>query len=333
MILVTGATGFLGSHLVCQLLLQHKKVKALKRTGSAMAEFQFVSSLYFLTAEQLANLTWAEADLLNVGDLELAFTGVNEVIHCAAMVSFQKKDAHRMMQNNVTGTANMVNLALHFSVQKFGYVSSTAALGRAVNGQTMDEKSEWEENANNTQYAESKHLAELEVWRGIQEGLPAVIVNPAIIIGAGNFTRGTGKMFQLAAKGFRFYTPGINGFVDVRDVARILIELMERNITHERFVLVSENIPYRTFYEEAARQLNTPPPSVPVPAWAAHIGTTVLGFIASLRGTSPLLTKETTHAAYQQYYYSNRKITALLDYEFIPIAETIRWACSYYPEK
>lgn len=333
MILVTGATGFLGSHIICHLLLQNKKVKALKRAGSSMAEFNFTASVYFITASQFENLTWAEADVLNTGDLEAAFEGVDEVIHCAAIVSFNKKDAFHMLQNNVTGTANMVNLALHFNVRKFGYVSSTAALGRAVNGKVMDEKSVWEENEHNTRYAESKHLAELEVWRGIQEGLQAVIVNPAIIIGACDFTRGTGKMFQLAAKGFRFYTPGINGFVDVRDVSAILIALMDREVFNERFVLVSENIPYRMFYDEAARQLEAEPPSVPVPLWASRLGTSVLGFISGLQGKSPLLTEETTYAAYQQYYYSNEKICGLLEYEFIPVAETIRWACSYYPEK
>ena len=231
MILVSGATGFVGSYIVCELLRQNKKVRALRRLSSSLNEFEMVCKIQSITPQQLEQLEWFNADVLDLGDLELAFDGIDEVIHAAAIVSFLPSQQGMMHQVNVEGTANMVNLALHFGVKKFGYLSSIAAIGRSINGAAINENTKWENSEHNTAYAETKLAAEMEVWRGIQEGLNAVMVNPGVIIGACDFTKGTGKMFETAKNGLKFYTPGVNGFVDVRDVVTILLQLMQRNIS------------------------------------------------------------------------------------------------------
>lgn len=330
MILVTGATGFVGSYLVCNLLHQNKKVRALKRESSSLSEFEFICKVNAITPEQLKNLEWVTTDILDLGDLENAFEGIIEVIHCAAIVSFIPNDMEAIMRTNVEGTANMVNLSLHFGIKKFGYISSIAAIGRSISNNLIDENTKWETSENNTVYAESKFAAEMEVWRGIQEGLNAVMVNPGIIIGAGDFTRGTGKMFETAKNGLMFYTPGVNGFVDVRDVVKSLIQLLDQNIFNERFILVSENYPYKQFYDEATHCLKKPKPKFNTPFWMAVIGYRLLALKSFFTGKPPLLTKETTHAAYKKYYYDNSKIKKALGIELMKVNETIKWTCSWY---
>jgi dihydroflavonol-4-reductase len=330
MVLVSGATGFLGSYIVCDLLRQNKKVRALKRSSSTLAEFEFIAGVKNIAAAQLQNLEWFTADILDLGELETAFVGVDEVIHSAGIVSFLKRDKEMMMQVNMEGTANMVNLALVNGVKKFAYISSIAAIGRSTDTSEINEKSKWEGSNRNTAYAESKYAGEMEVWRGIHEGLNAVIVNPGIIIGAGDFTKGSGKMFETANHGIRFYTPGISGFVDVRDVSQCILQLMDQNISGERFILVSENYEFKKFYDEAAACFNKPAPKYNTPSWMAAMGYRALALLSMITGKPPLLTKETTQAAYQKYFYDNSKIKSALHFEFIPVKETIRWACGWY---
>ncbi|MCX6189344.1 MAG: NAD-dependent epimerase/dehydratase family protein [Bacteroidetes bacterium] len=330
MILVSGATGFVGSYIVCELLRQDKKVRALKRASSNLSEFEFICRVNAITATQLKNLEWCVADILEFGDLEVAFQGVTEVVHCAGFVSFVPRDQVSMARVNIEGTANMVNLALQNGVKKFGYLSSIAAIGRASNMNFIDENIKWEASVMNTHYAETKFEAEMEVWRGVQEGLNAVIVNPGVIIGACDFTRGTGKMFETMKKGLSFYTPGVNGFVDVRDVSKCLIQLMDSNIYNDRFILVSENYEFKKFYEEVAESLNKSKPRYNTPFWLGVIVYRLLAISSFFKGKAPLLTRETTLAAYRKFYYNNLKIKNTLGIEFITVKETIQWTCGWY---
>ena len=330
MILVSGATGFLGSYIVCDLLRQNKKVRALRRSSSSLAEFNFICKVNHLDPALLKNLEWHVADLLDLGDLEPAFENIDEVIHSAAIISFVEKDRYQMMRVNAEGTANMVNLSLAYGIKKFGYISSVAAIGRTAGKSHIDEDAKWETSNKNTGYAESKFNAEMEVWRGIQEGLNASIVNPGIILGAGDFTKGTGKMFEAAYKAIMFYTPGISGFVDVRDVSKCILELMDKNIFNERFILVSENYEFKKFYDEAALHFKKRKPMFNTPLWLAIIGYKALGIMSWFTGKPPLLTKETTHAAYEKYFYDNSKVKNKLNFQFIPMKETIQWTCRWY---
>jgi dihydroflavonol-4-reductase len=165
LIVVSGATGFLGAHVVCRLLQKGQQVRALKRENSSLAEFNYIYSLLFNTQQALSNLTWVNADVLDVPALEIALQGVTEVYHCAAMVSFSQKDKEQMMQINVQGTANMVNISLQCGVQKFAHISSIAALGREKSGIEVTEKTKWVNSKLNSNYAISKYKAEMGVWR------------------------------------------------------------------------------------------------------------------------------------------------------------------------
>jgi dihydroflavonol-4-reductase len=346
MILVTGGTGFVGAYIICRLLKQGKKERATRRTNSRMEEFEMICTVNGISSIELENLSWHHADILNTVELEDAFKGVDEVIHAAAIVSFLPGDKYKLLQNNITGTANMVNLSIDLGIKKFGYLSSVAALGRKAedkktapgsiptaigeNISYIDENTKWEESEHNTNYAVSKYQSELEVWRGAAEGLNVVILNPGIIIGACDFSRNTGKMFDMAYHGLKFYTPGITGFVDVRDVAQVITVLMDRDIFNERFVMVGGNLEFRKLYELAAGALNKPKPVYDTPRWMAGLGYRAFGLMSKFTGKPPLITKETTNAAYNKFFYDNSKIRKTLNFEFTPLEETIRWTCEWY---
>jgi nucleoside-diphosphate-sugar epimerase len=329
LIAVSGATGFLGAHLVCRLLKKGLQVRALKRSDSNMAEFEYIYSLLFINNDAKQNLTWFEADVLDTPALEIALHGVDEVYHCAAMVSFSQKDKDIMMQANVQGTANMVNLSLIHGVKKFAFISSIAALGREKSGVHVTEKSKWVESKLNSNYAVSKYKAEMEVWRASMEGLNVVIVNPGVILGSGNWQKGSCALFNMAYKGMPFYTHGVNGYVDVLDVADATIQLMDNNIFAERFILVSENTSIKYFLDETATQLNKKKPSIEVNKILAEMALIGSAIAAFFTGKKPNLTKETSRASLNKYYYSNQKIKDKIGFEFIPIKQTIAQTCNH----
>jgi dihydroflavonol-4-reductase len=236
MILVTGASGLVGSHLIIQLTAQQKKVRAL----------------YFNTPPtqniSQENIEWFKADILDVVALEEAMQDVTQVYHCAAIVSFNPAKKNHIHHINIQGTANVVNACLQNNVQKLVYVSSVAALGRIREGIAIDETMNWTEETSNSEYGKSKFLAEMEVWRSIGEGLNAVIVNPVIILGAGDWHKGSTEIFKSAYEEFPWYTEGTTGFVDVQDVCKAMIALMNSNIVAERFILSAETVSYQYIF-------------------------------------------------------------------------------------
>ena len=213
MVLITGATGFLGAHLSCLLLQKGEIVRALKRDSSSMDQFDFISTYYFKEEKEqfLKNLEWVNGDILDIPSLQEQFNGVHKVYHCAALVSFKEKDQKALTKVNVEGTANVVNMALTQGIKKLCYVSSTAAIGRTLSGQTINEETEWTDSKYNTNYAISKYLAEMEVWRAQEEGLNTVIVNPSVILGVTGVPVGSASIVKKAKNGFPFYTKGQNG--------------------------------------------------------------------------------------------------------------------------
>ncbi len=262
MILVTGGTGFLGSYLLRALVKAGKPVRALYR-----------SRIPDQVQDIADKVEWFQGDVLDVCALEDAFAGITEVYHCAAVVSFQPDKRTEMMKINIEGTANVVNMAIDAGVRKLVHVSSVASLGRARQQDSLSEDSQWEESSNNSQYAISKHLSEMEIWRGIAEGLDAVIVNPSIILGSGFWHDGSGMLLKNAWKEFPYYTEGVNGFVDVEDVVKAMIGLMESPVTKRRFILSGENWPYRQLFTEMARHLGKKPRiSPPSPGWRRSYG-------------------------------------------------------------
>lgn len=331
MILVTGATGLVGGHLMYALLQQNNKVIGLCRKSSNKDYLKQIFSFYTTNVEAyLSRIEWRETDLLNVAGLEEAFEGVTHVYHCAAKVSFNTADADALMQVNKVGTANVVNICLYKQIEKLVYVSSVAALGRTGDHGIISEKSDWTHNKHNTGYAKSKYYAELEVWRAMQEGLNAAIVNPGIIFGPGNWKEGSPALVKKIAEGFNYYTLGTNGFVDVRDVVEVMQLLMHKDISGERYVLVSENLSYKKVFEFIAAGLGQEPPKREAHAWKGAILWRLEKLRTMLFGGTPLLTEETARSAASTYYYENAKVITELDFEFRPMAKSIEQVATFY---
>ena len=322
-IFVTGGTGFLGAYLLRYLVAQgHQNILALKRVTSSMA----------LIADIADKIEWVEGDVLDIPFLEDVMEGVQQVYHCAAIVSFDPKEAKKMMQVNVEGTANIVNVALYRKIDKLVHISSIAALGSSKPEEWQDEKTNWKEDKKNSNYAKSKYLSEMEVWRGIMEGLNAAILNPGLIIGSGFWEKGTGKIFNLYSDGFPFYSAGTVGIVDVRDVAKLAIQLMESDIKEERFIISSENMPYQTLFHQIATFAEAKPPSVKMTRWMTSIGWRLEWLRSALTGKSPTLTKETISSASNQTYYQNKKSIDTFDFQYTPIQQTIAETVQQYKE-
>jgi nucleoside-diphosphate-sugar epimerase len=322
MILVTGGTGFLGSHLLRKLISAGQPVRALYRKEIP----QQVKDIQH-------KIEWVQGDVLDVGALEDAMAGIDKVYHCAAVVSFRPGEHQQMMKVNVEGTANVVNLAIDAGVKKLVHVSSVAALGRARTGE-LDESAEWHESKRNSKYAVSKYLSEMEVWRGMAEGLDVAIVNPSIILGVGYWEDGSGLLIKNAWKEFPYYTQGINGFTDVRDVAEAMFRLMESDIVGERFVISTENWPYYDLFTEMAQQLGKKPPHIAVKPWMAEVVWRMEALKSKFTGKKGILTKETARTAQLKVYYRSEKILkALPGFSFTPLRTTIADMCRVFLEQ
>ena len=332
MILVTGGTGLVGSHLLQALVKEGKNVRAIRRASSDMGMSRKVFDLYSPDPEKdFSLIEWVEADIMDIFSLEEAMEGVEDVYHCAAIVSFLPEDRKRLMQINTGGTANVVNAALEKKIRKLCHVSSIAALGRPENqADLIDEELVWKTSKNNSIYAVSKYGAEREVWRGTAEGLNAVIVNPSIILGFAATSKGSSRIFSTIWEGLKFYPPGINGFVDVRDVVRAMILLMNSDICNERFILSIESIEYKKLFDLISAEMGKPVPRLKVSPIMSGFAWRLEKLRSMVTGIKPLITRETARTATQQYNYSNEKIKKELGFEFTPIEETIRHFCGIF---
>lgn len=326
MIFVTGGTGLVGSHLIVELLKTGQKVRALKRQHSNLSVLKSLCNWYHLDPERLLeNISWVEGDLLDPVSIEEALQDVSEVYHCAALVSFRPADREKMIQNNVVGTANLVNACLESKIKKFCHVSSVAAFGEAVNGQAVNEESPRTTETGHSGYSTSKYYSELEVWRGMTEGLNGVIINPSIILGPGiDCEKGSLRMFSETAKGMKFYATGGSGFVDVRDVVSIMMELMNMENFNQRFCLNAENLSYREVFSEIAIAVNETPPTLEARPWMLQVARHFEMIKSKITQSKPRLTKESVRSAFHSTNYSNKKIVELLGHEFISVRESIK---------
>ena len=334
MILVTGGTGLVGSHLLFDLLSKGKKVRALKRKSSNTELTRTTFSYYTENANELFNkIEWFDGDMLDPFSLEDALSGIEDVYHCAAIVSFQKENRNNMQDINVEGTYNLINACLDTSIRKFCMVSSIAALGSPEEGEnTITEKTPWSPEEKRSAYSTSKFKSELEVWRGIEEGLNAVIINPSIILGPGQWDKGSSLLFSTIAKGLKYYTKGITGYVDVRDVSRVMFELMESDIVNERFTLNGDNCSFEFIFKTIAKHLEIEGPS----KYASRKMTEIVWRLAYLKKIFLFkqsgFTKENARSAHNNHYFSNQKIKKALNFEFIPIEKSIEDTLKHYPQ-
>lgn len=316
MILVTGGSGLLGAELIRQLLQSGKRVRALVNQKP-------------LSLPNHPMLEQARGSILDVMALEEAMQGVEDVYHCAALVSFDPGDDARLYKINVEGTANLVNAALDAGVRRFAFVSSVAALGRHKDGVPVDESMNWSKETHNSRYGQSKYLAEMEVWRGMAEGLNAVVVNPSVIIGPGDWNSSSTAIFKSVYNGFPWYSEGVNGFVDVRDVAKAMILLTEKDIFGERFILNGHHATYKSVFELMAKAFGKNPPHRKVTPFLAGLVWRWEKIKSKLTGTRPLVTKETAETALAKVEYRNDKLLkALPGFIYTGLEESIAFTCN-----
>ncbi|MBZ9728132.1 NAD-dependent epimerase/dehydratase family protein [Salegentibacter sp. JZCK2] len=332
MILVTGGTGLVGSHLLLNLLKAGKKVRALHRKNSDLAAVEHVFN-YYTSTEEAATLfqqiEWFEADITNVPQLNKAFENIKYVYHCAALVSFNPADDKKLRKINIEGTANIVNLCIAFKVEKLCYVSSVAALGKSLENKEITERAIWNPEEDHSDYAISKYGAEIEAWRGTQEGVPTVIVKPGVIIGPGFWEEGTGQIFSKVDKGISYHFPKISGFVGVHDVVSVMQKLMQTEIKNEAYILVSENLSFKSVFERIATELEKPKPKKALKKWMLWLAW-FFQKIGGFFGAKRQITRNTVNTLFQPSRYSNQKIKESLGFEFTPMKDGISETAKYY---
>ena len=333
MILVTGGTGLVGSHLLFQLLKNNEAIRAIYRSKNTLNNVKHVFSYYSEDFEAIFNkIEWVEADINNVPQLEIAFKDITRVYHCAAFVSFEPSKYKLLRKINIEGTANIVNLCINYNIKKLCYVSSVATIGHHTNPEELiNEQTEWNAENDNSVYAITKYGAEMEVWRGTQEGLDAVIVNPGIILGTGYWSGGSsGNLFEKIKDGLPYYTSGITGFVDVWDVVKVMQKLMNSDIKNENFILASANLSYKDFFIETAKHLNVKPPTKEAKPWLINI-IWRLDWLKSKVFSQPRnLTKQTSNSIVSVRKYNAEKLKNALNFEFKPIKETLEEVSTLY---
>ncbi|PCI06772.1 MAG: NAD-dependent epimerase [Flavobacteriaceae bacterium] len=331
MILVTGGTGLVGAHLLVALTKENEKVRAIHRKSSNIKDVKKVFSYYFDDiTPYFSKIEWMEADITDTPSLKKPFLGIDFVYHCAAIISFHPKAYHKMRKVNIEGTANIVNFSIAQNVKKLCFVSSVAAVGKSLKNNPIDEDCEWTVENSNYGYAITKYGAEMEVWRGTQEGLDAVIVNPGIIFGAGFFDSGSGSMFKTVNKGLKFYTEGVTGYVDVKDVVKVMQQLMNSNIKNERYLLVSENLSFKEVFSQMANAFEKKPPNIKVSKLMSEILWRISSVITAITGKKPILTKHSAQSIHKNNQFSNAKIKEAIGIEFIPVSETIKRVCKEF---
>lgn len=329
MILVTGGTGFLGAHLLVKLCQKYDQIAAIYRSSS---NFDYVKRVFkvYQSEHLFSKIQWRSADLLDIFSLDDVLVDVKQLYHCAGEVAFTPDKSKDVALLNTEGTANLVAAALNVPNLRMVHVSSIAALGRSRLDDVIDEKRTWKNDPNNSQYAISKYNAEREVWRGIEEGLNAAIVNPAVILGYINWSEGTGQMFDKVYRGLKFYTEGVTAYVDVQDVARFMILLMESDIQAQRFILAAENATFKTVFSSIAAHLGVKAPSVYANKWMSNLAWRWEAFKYKLTKKMPLITKETARNAHLKCYYSNNKSKELGGFTYTHLEDTIHATAQLY---
>ncbi len=333
MVLVTGGTGLVGSHLLFQLVNKGLTVKAIHRKQSNLDRVKKIFSYYSENAIDLFNkIEWIETDLNNIPELEIAFTDVTHVYHAAALISFDPRDYQKLRKINVKGTKNIVNICIAENIKKLCYVSTIGAIGPSINEEIMAEKNEWNDAHANV-YALTKYDAEMEVWRASQEGLDVVIVNPGVILGPGFWDMGSGKFFSLAAKGQKYYPPSGTGFIAVNDVIKMMISLMESSIKNERFIAVNKNLTYKEILNSIATELKRPVPKNKLKLWQLELLRRLDWLKTLLTGKERKLTKNGVISLRKRRVFSNEKITRALQFNYEPLEKTIEFSCQHYTKE
>lgn len=328
MIFVTGGTGIVGAHLLYELVLRGEKVRALKRESSDVGQVLKTFSYYSDNAESLfKTIDWVDGDILEYFSLEKQLKGIDEIYHCAAIVSFDDNDRIEMITSNVEGTANLVNAALENKVKKICHVSSIAALGRRQYGEFVNEATNWIPTKKHSAYSQSKFYSEAEIWRGIEEGLDAVIVNPSVIIGPGNWNNSSAQYFKTIWDGMKYYTKGVTGYVDVKDVVTVMVALMDNSnfsdSKNQRYLLSAENLSYQEVFNQIADALEKPRPTVYATDFMAGFAWRAAKMVSWFTRKPPVLTKEIASGRNEINNFDGSKITNTIDFSYTSVVDSI----------
>ncbi len=330
MILVTGGTGLVGSHLLYSLLKENEQVRAIHRKGSNLQAVKKVFATYTDDVEKLyQKIEWMEANIIDIPELSKAFKNITHVYHCAAFINFDPSKYKILKKANVEGTANVVNLCLANNIVKLCYVSSVATFGHSINGEMITEETSWNPDEKNSVYAITKYGAEMEVWRGTQEGLDAVIVNPGVILGTSPDGDGSGLILKLSERGIPFYPSGAMGIVDVRDVIKAMVLLMKNNVHNQQFILVAENISYKELLTKLAKYFRKKPPTKKLSKRLMIFLSGLDWFFSSLFGTKRKLIKTLVRSMFTDSYYEASKIKKELDFSFTQTEKTLERIASH----
>ncbi len=329
MIFVTGGTGLVGSHILLKLTQQGKKIKALKREGSDLDICQKIFT-YYDANDLFKKINWINGDINDIPSLEEGMQDSEFVLHAAGLVSSRTSDIKLLKKVNIEGTKNIVNVALSKKIKKLGYISSIAALGRNSTDDIIDENYWFIATKLDGNYAISKYLAEQEVWRASQEGLDIVIINPSVILGPGDWTKGSSKVFEKIFNGLKFYTSGSTGFVDVIDVADTIIQLLESNIINERFIVNGENLKYRFVFDMIAKQFGKKKATIKITPFLKELAWRLETFLSFITDKNPLLTKENANNSMVDSSYSTKKLEKAISFKFTAIEKSIKKYCEWY---
>jgi len=324
MILVTGGTGIVGSILLTKLIEKGETVRAMYRDEKSIDKFKKIASLYSSDSNIHEKIEWMQGDVIDAYSLIPCFEGVDYVYHCAGYVSFSSKYKEKLYKINVTGTYNVVNLSIANNIKKICHISSIAALSQKLTNQTITEENEWEQDKKNSWYSRTKYMGELEIWRGMNEGLPGVIVNPSVIIGAGNWEDSSSKLFSTVYNGLKFYTSGITGYVASEDVANAMIQLMESDVENERFILNAKDLSFKELFSLIAESLGKKAPTIKANAFLMRLAYFFSQTVSAMSGKEPTVTRSAVRSAFNKKYYSSEKIMKTIGFSFTPIENAIR---------
>lgn len=335
MVLVTGGTGLVGSHLLYHLLLKNNtQVRAIHTQSSDLTAVKKVFGYYSSNGDALFNkIRWVEADLNTIPALELAFQDITHVYHCAAMISFSSGEYQKMRRVNIEGTTNIVNLCIANQIKKLCFVSSVAAIENGNEGELVNESDNWTNTSDKSGYSITKYGAEMEVWRGSQEGIDVIIVNPGVILGSGFWHKGTGNMFRRINNGLKFYTEGITGFVGVKDVVQAMILLMSSDVINQRFILVSENLSFKKVLSLIADSLNKERPKIKINKFMSEVLWRFEFLRSRITLSAPLLTKYTAKSSVSNHPYTAEKIENTVGFEFTKISNCINSTAIHFKKK
>jgi dihydroflavonol-4-reductase len=322
-VLVTGGTGFLGAYIVKALVLAGYTVRAIKRENSALP--------FFIPSAILDKIEWVTGDVLDIVQLQQAMQGMDSVVHSAAVVSFLSSERAAMYATNIQGTANVVNTALEAGIKKLIHISSVAAIGRTMQQELTNEEKTFTENKANTHYGISKHQAEMEVWRGFAEGLDGVILNPSTILGYGNWNNSSCAIFKNVYNEFAWYTNGTNGFVGVDDLAGIVVQFLQSDISGERYIVSADNWRFSQLLNQIADGFKKKRPWRLATPWLSQVAWRIEKIKSMVSGEKPLLTRETAKIAQTATSFDNRKMLAALPgFQFTPLEEVIKQSTALY---